>query len=63
MYKVKGGLLMFHGKARMSVGTIIHLNGKMLIEKNFSPNNNAFLSCTNEVTIGGDVLFEGCLCI
>lgn len=54
--RLRGGSLTFNGKARMSAGTILHVNGNMTIGNNFSSNKNAFLSCTSEVIIGNNVL-------
>lgn len=54
--RLRGGSLTFNGKARMSAGAIVHLNGNMSIGNNFSTNKNTFLSCTSEVIIGDNVL-------
>ncbi len=54
--RLRGGSLSFLGRARMSAGTIIHVNGHMAIGRDFSSNKNAFLSCTSEVIIGDNVL-------
>lgn len=52
-----GGKLSFLGEARMGEGTIINVKGNMVVGKRFSANKNCFLSCTNKVIIGDDVLF------
>lgn len=49
--------LIFEGEAHMASGTSIRIDkGSMTIGDNFSCNNNCFLSCTESVNIGKDVL-------
>ena len=55
--RLQSGKLIFKGGASMSEGISINVKGNLTIGKGFSSNKNCFLSCTNEVNIGDDVLF------
>lgn len=54
--RLQTGKLLFKGRANMGAGTIINVKGNMTIGSGFSTNKNCFLSCTNEVNIGENVL-------
>lgn len=51
------GQIIFNGKASFASGISIRVDkGKLNIGKNFSANKNCLLSCTENITIGDDVL-------
>lgn len=52
------GLIVFKGRASFGAGASIRVDsGTLTIGKNFSANKNVFISCTDSVKIGDNVLF------
>ncbi|MGO4927781.1 acyltransferase [Fundicoccus sp. Sow4_F4] len=64
-YKSKGyfdvdehGKIIFHGKANFSQGISLRVSGGRLeFGDKFQCNKNCFISCSNRITVGNDVLF------
>lgn len=50
------GKVVFKGKASFASGTSLRVDGKATFGKNFSTNKNCFLSCTENVVFGDNVL-------
>ena len=56
-FDVKGKII-FNGKANFATGVSIRVDdqGELIFGDNFNCNMNCFLSCSNKVTLGNDVL-------
>ena len=50
------GTLIFHGQATFAAGSTLDCSGHLEIGNHFSTNRNAFVSCSNEVVIGDNVM-------
>lgn len=50
------GSVIFKGKAVFAEGASIRVNGTLILGDNFSANKNCFISCTDRIEFGRDVL-------
>lgn len=53
---LNGGTIVFKGKAAFGIGSSLRVEGNLEFGENFNTNRNTFISCTNKITFGKNVL-------